>query len=133
MEINWNPSLRQLRAFGFTSLVALPLATALWTRVSVTQVTFAVAAGAILAVVAFLRPVTLRPFVVAINVATWPLVMAVHELVLIAAYFGVIVPVGLFFRLIGRDAMQLKIDRNAATYWQPKKQPAGVRSYFRRW
>jgi hypothetical protein len=60
-------------------------------------------------------------------------VVIVNELVLLAAFCVVIIPVGLLFRLIRRDALQLKVDRNAATYWQPKKQPAGVRSYFRRW
>jgi hypothetical protein len=71
--------------------------------------------------------------VVALNIATWPIVIAVNEIVLLAGFFGVIVPVGLLFRLFGRDALQLKIDRSAASYWQAKKQPAGARSYFRRW
>ena len=47
--------------------------------------------------------------------------------------FSVVVPVGLAFRLFGRDPLQLKMDRHSSTYWQPKKQPRDVRSYFRRW
>ena len=38
-----------------------------------------------------------------------------------------------YFGFFGRDPLQLKIDRDASTYWQPKKQPRDVRSYFRRW
>ena len=133
MEINWKPSIRQLRTFGFTSLLALPLTAGLWTHGSTTAVILAAIAGAAIALIALLRPLSLRPLVVALNIATWPLVTVVHELVLLAAFYGVIVPVGLLFRLIGRDALQLKIDRRAASYWQPKKQPAGARSYFRRW
>ena len=133
MEINWNPSIRQLRTFGLTSLLAMPLAAGLWTCGSVTAVTLAIAVGAAFTAIALSRPQVLRPLLVSIHVATWPLVVIVNELVLLAAFCVVIIPVGLLFRLIRRDALQLKVDRNAATYWQPKKQPAGVRSYFRRW
>ena len=59
--------------------------------------------------------------------------LVIHDLVLSLAFFLVVVPVGLVFRLFGRDPLQLKIDRSAGTYWQPKKQPRDVRSYFRRW
>ena len=133
MEINWNPSLRQLRTFGLTSFAALPLAAALWGHGAPVSVLPAAAAGAALAVAALIRPRVLRPLVVALNIAAWLLAIFVHELVLLAAFCSVIVPVGLLFRLIGRDALQLKIDRTAASYWQPKKQPAGARNYFRRW
>ena len=133
MEINWNPSLRQLRTFGFTSLMTLPLSAGLWTHGSTTPVALAAIVGAALVVIALIRPRVLRPLVVAINVAAWPVVIFVHELVLLVAFCSVIVPVGLLFRLFGRDALQLKIDPSAASYWQPKKRPAGARSYFRRW
>jgi hypothetical protein len=133
MEINWNPSIRQLRSFGCMSFIALPLAAGLWTHGSITAITLAASAGTAFATASLLRPRLLRPLVVALNVLTWPLVLFVNELVLIVAFCGVIVPVGILFRLFRRDALQLKIDRNAASYWQPKKQPADARSYFRRW
>ncbi len=124
MEINWNPSLRQLRTFGLTSFAALPLAAALWGHGATVAVLPAAAVGAALAFAALIRPHVLRPLVVALNIATCPLVIFIHELVLLAAYCVVIVPVALLFRLVGRDALQLKIDRSATSYWQPKKQPA---------
>jgi len=133
MEINWNPTVCQLRTFGLTSLAALPLATALWTRGSLTAIAWATAGGVVLAALALAWPRSLRPILVAINVATWPLVWIINDLVLLLAFYGVMVPLGLIFRLIGRDALQLKIDRNAESYWQPKEPPAGVRGYFRRW
>jgi hypothetical protein len=133
MEINWNPSRRQLRTFGLMSLLALPLATALWTRGSLPAIGYAATIGGALAVVGLVWPRGLRPILVAINVITWPLVLVVRDLVLVVAFYGVIVPVGLVCRLFGRDALQLKIDRHAASYWQEKQQPANVRSYFRRW
>ena len=133
MDINFHPSIRQLRTFGLMSLAALPLGAAIWTHGSWTTVGCAAAAGGVLAAVGLAWPQGLRPILVMLNVITWPLVLIVHDMVLIAAFFGVLVPVGFVFRLFGRDPLQLKLDRRAATYWQPKPRPADVRSYFRRW
>jgi hypothetical protein len=57
--------------------------------------------------------------------------MVVGEVVLAAVYFGIFLPVGLIFRLMKRDALQLKRDPQQATYWQLKKQPSGAASYYR--
>ncbi len=94
---------------------------------------YAAAIGGLLAAIGIAWPRGLRPLLVAINVVTAPLVLLIHDLVLSLAFFVVVVPVGLIFRLFGRDPLQLKIDRGAGTYWQPKKQPRDVRSYFQRW
>ena len=131
--INWHPDNRQVRNFGLASLVALPLAAALWTRGSLPAIAYLAVAGGLLAAMAVAWPRGLRPLVVAINVVTAPLALVIHDLVLSLAFFLVVVPVGLVFRLFGRDPLQLKFDRQASTYWQPKRQPRDVRSYFRRW
>jgi hypothetical protein len=131
--INWHPHDRQVRTFGLTSLVALPIATGLWARASLTAIGIALTVGTLLAVLGLAWPRGLRPLLVAINVVTIPLVLLIHDLALSLAFFVVIVPVGLVFWMFGRDTLQLKIDRNAASYWQPKKQPDSARSYFRRW
>jgi hypothetical protein len=43
----------------------------------------------------------------------------------------VITPVALYFKLIGRDSLERRIDKNVPTYWKPRKQPSGPESYFR--
>ena len=131
--INFHPDNRQVRNFGLASLAALPLAAALWTRGSLPAIAYAAAISGLLAAMGVAWPRGLRPLLVAINIVTAPLALAIHDLVLSLAFFVVIVPVGLVFRLFGRDPLQLKIDRGAGTYWQPKRQPRDVRSYFRRW
>ena len=131
--INWHPDNRQVRTFGLASLPALPLAAALWTRGSPPAIACAAALGGLLTAIAIAWPGGLRPLLVAINVVTAPLALLIHDLVLSLAFFLVVVPVGLLFRLLGRDPLQLKMDRSASTYWQPKQQPRDVRSYFRRW
>ena len=113
IEINWHPNNRQVRNFGLTSLVALPLATALWTRGSLPAMVYAAAVGGLLAAIGIAWPRGLRPLLVAMNVVTAPLALLIHDLVLSLAFFVVVVPVGLVFRLFGRDPLQLKIDRNS--------------------
>ncbi len=131
--INLHPTDRQLRNFGLTSLLALPLTAALWSPGSLAAAAYAAMIGGLLAGVGVVWPRGLRPLLVAINIVTAPLVLLVHDMVLSLAFFLVVVPTGLVFRLIGRDALKLKIDRSAITYWQPKKQPRDARSYFQRW
>ena len=111
----------------------MPLAVALWTRGSLPATVYAAAIGGLLLAMGVAWPRGLRPLLVAVNVVTAPLAVMIHDLVLSLAFFLVIVPVGLVFGLFGRDPLQLKVDRGTATYWQPKKQPRDVRSYFRRW
>ena len=131
--ISWHPNDRQVRNFGLTSLVALPLAAALWTHGSLMATGYAAAVGGLLAAIGIVWPRGLRPLLVATNVVTAPLALVIHDLVLSLAFFVVVVPVGMVCRLFGRDPLQLKIDRSTSTYWQSKKQPRDARSYFRRW
>lgn len=141
VEMNWQPTERQLRQFGWMTLVGLPLAGWLfagkpWPASTATPLQVAVilalgVAGATCAVLAAVRPSLLRtPFLGAMLLAL-PIGMVVSELILIAIYLLVFAPVALAFKLIGRDALDRQLDRTATTYWRPKAQPNGVESYFR--
>lgn len=55
---------------------------------------------------------------------------AASRVVLAAAFFGVVTPIGLVMRLFGRDFLARK-RASKPSYWEPKPAPAGVRSYFR--
>ena len=72
--IGFHPSNRQLRAFALTSLLALPLAAALWTRGSLPTIACAAAIGGLLAAIGIAWPRVLRPLLVAIHIVTAPLV-----------------------------------------------------------
>jgi len=52
---------------------------------------------------------------------------------MLAIYFGVVFPIGMLFRLLGRDALELKKTGRGGTSWRPREQPRGVASYFRQW
>lgn len=75
-------------------------------------------------VVTVVRPALLTPF----NRAWMRLGDLLHRIVspvvLGVMYVVLIVPVGLFMRLIGRDALRLKLSPKAPTYWLAREESA---------
>jgi hypothetical protein len=45
-------------------------------------------------------------------------------------YFLILTPVGLFFKLTGRDILARKFKADSATYWTPHKQNKDPQRYF---
>jgi len=132
VEINWNPSRRELRQFGLLCLVIFG-AMAAWgyfhdgSRLAMRLLAIASIGGGTLAIVA---PQALRPIFVGWMVAAFPIGWTVSHLLLGLIFFGVLTPVGLLMRLFGYDPMERTLDRNAGTYWQEHEQ-AEVKRYFR--
>ena len=46
-------------------------------------------------------------------------------------FYGLMTPLNLVFRLIGRDAMARRMDRGATTYWKAHVPPERVDRYFK--
>lgn len=130
VEINWNPTDRQLRQFGAISVVALPGVAWYW-RGSPAVVVGLAASSVAMAAVGWFRPQALKPLFLGLTIVAIPIGIVVGELAMLSIYFAVFLPIGLAFRFAGRDSLQLKRDPKAATYWQPKPQPTGVASYYR--
>lgn len=76
-------------------------------------------------------PRGIRPVFVTAMAITFPIGLVVSKLLMGLMYFGVFTPVALFFRLIGRDALQRRQDPAQTTYWAVKPAPRNIRSYFR--
>ena len=132
VEINLSPSRRQLFQFGCAAAVVFPAVAWLW---NATPQIIAVLAlvGAALAVCGYFAPSLVKPFYLTLTLLTFPIGLVVSELIMLAIYFGVFLPIGLVFRLMRRDALERKLDRDATSYWQRKKPPRDLSSYFRQW
>lgn len=131
IEINWSPSSRQLRQFGVLCLLAIPLIGWLWSA-SPAVIGMLVGVGGAMATVAWIRPRWLRPVFIGLLIAAAPLSKIFGELSMLLLYFGVFLPIGILFRLLRRDALQLRMNRNQETYWQSKTEPKDLASYYRR-
>ena len=130
IRINWNPTNRQLRQFGVICSVALPAIGWLWGGGPKT-ISGLLAIGCVLAVIGCFFPRALRIPFLSLTVAATPLGLIIGELAMLLIYFGVFLPIGLCFRLLGRDALQLKMGRSQTTYWQARKPAGGPESYYR--
>ena len=129
VELNWTPTDRQLRQFGAISFPVLPLLGWLW-GASALVIGWLAGAGAVLLLVGLAAPRLLRPVYIGLSLLAIPIGLVVGELVLLLIYFGVFLPIGLVFRIIGRDRLGLRPGPEAATHWQRKKQPTGPASYY---
>lgn len=125
-----DPSDRQLRQFGSISMVALPLLAWLWGGSSGVIVALAIT-GVVIASTSLVRPTWVKPLFVGLMLLVAPIGAVVGELAMILIYYGMFVPIGLVFRAAGRDGLNLKLDRQAKSYWTSKKQPSNVAGYYR--
>jgi len=79
------------------------------------------AIGGVLVVLATIAPKVLRPFYWLWMGLAVVLGFFMSRVILTIFFFLVIVPVGLFFKIIGRDALHRKLDRQGSTYWIEKE------------
>jgi hypothetical protein len=77
-----------------------------------------------------IRPPVIRPLFSTMMALTYPIGWVMSHLLLGLFFYGMVLPIGLFFRLIGRDALGRR-KSSKKTYWQPKVMPTDPRSYFR--
>ena len=130
VELNWNPPERQLRQFGIIALLVLPLVGWLW-RGSLPVIAGLAATGGVLALIGVVFPRALKPVFIALMLVTMPIGLVVGELAMLLIYFGVFLPIGLLFKIMGRDSLRLKLNLQAKSYWERKPQPRNPATYFR--
>src|SRR5512140_3864073 len=144
IELNLHPDRRTLRQFGFIALLlfgglgamilwkgrlfgfdlgaaARPTAYALW------------AVGFVSALLSLVAPAANRFLFVGLVVVTAPVGFVLSHVLMAVIFFGVFTPVGLFFRLVGRDPLRRRFDREAATYYVPHRETGDIERYFRQY
>ncbi len=142
IEINWHPKPSALRGFGLAGIVAFGLfAVAAYWRfyplhwvpegASVATAVVLWALAAYCALFAAVYPKALMPLYLALTSLTFPVGFVVGHTIAAIVYYVILTPVGLVFRLIGRDALRRSFDLGAESYWIRRKPPADKRRYFR--
>lgn len=132
-DIPFNPPARTLRQFAGLALVFLDGIGA-WqalVRSHTTLGTVLVALGVAIGLAGLLRPALVRPVFVGSMLLTFPIGWVVSRVILALMFFGMFTPLALLFRLTGRDALRLRRNPGASTYWSNKPSAPDMRSYFR--
>jgi hypothetical protein len=84
----------------------------------------------LLGVVGLFKPAILRPLYLGWMVVTFPIGWIVSKLILATLFYGVFTPLGVCFRIFGRDALCLKLQGETNSYWIPKETPEDPGRYF---
>lgn len=134
LKIDWNPPQRQLSQFGLISLFGFPLIGVLlhykfgapewllWTLIGV---------GAVVFVLSRVDPQMVRPVYVGLMLIATPIGIVISYSLMVLIYYGLFTPVGILFRLIGRDPLNKHPDPNAPSYWHVRGAPRPPASYLR--
>ena len=136
--IDWRPDEKKLKQFGWFALPGLGLIGAVlgwrlgWFAAGEWLVPVILwGTGLLSAILAFVRPRWLLPLYLLLTAISAVIGPVVATVVMGAIFLLVFVPLGLIFRLRGRDELHLKIDPGAITYWENAPPPVPVKRYFR--
>jgi hypothetical protein len=132
-EVPFSPPRATLRWFAVLGALLLAALAGWQWLVHNHGVAAVVLAGAalIVALVGLAVPLALRPIFVGWMVLVFPVNWLVSHLVLACLFYCIFTPVGLFFKLVGRDALTRRLPSDRGSYWVDKPAAADVRSYFR--
>lgn len=134
VTLNLKPTDKQLRDFGDLSLAmcnVLGLALYAFSRLSPKGLAIFCLIG--LGVYALSRLSTrwVKPIYQALMLAAFPIGWVVSHIVMALFFYGVITPVGLLFRLFGRDPLARRFEPQSDSYWLAVQRQRKPQDYFR--
>jgi hypothetical protein len=134
IEINRNPTRRQLNQFGFIWLAFLALFGAI-ARFKLDAPTVGLAlwvAAVVVPVIGWLIPAVMRAVFVGMSYLAWPIGFVVSHVILALVYYLVFTPVGILMRIFRYDPMKRGFDDSLSSYWV-ERDPAAAepKRYFR--
>ena len=146
MKLNLNPDRRLLRQFAWSSLFLFPAIagvlawqydlplrwvlalTGVGVLVAVVELVLAEVLGAFGALLEKLIP---RSLFQLLTLVAFPIGFVLSQVLMALIFYLLFTPIGLFFRLIGRDAMGLKPDPGKTSYWHDRGPARSPASYFK--
>ena len=132
-DIPRNPPAKQLRRFSALLVLALVVLQAWYARALWEQPILWLLCEIVtwFAVAGVFWPRIMRPVFVGWMILVFPLAWLISHVVLAVLFFGVFTPLGLVFRLFGRDPLSLRRREGVDSYWRTKPMREELISYFR--
>ena len=128
------PTARDLKWFGplfllFFGIIGYLLST----RANLPQVAYAVwGASVVIVAIYYAVPSLQRKFYFGWIYAVYPIGYVLSHVIMGIVYYGVVTPIALIMRAMGRDPMTRTLDRKAKTYWvEHRPGDRDPASYFR--
>ena len=133
IEIDWNPKSKQLQNFGKIALamsVIISLLLYLLKGVAIQWLLIIFAFGFMVFIISMISLKLTKMIYLGMILLTMPIGWVVSFILMAAFYFLLLAPLGLFFRLMGRDPLCRKFDPTAKSYWLSRQTPKGLEQYF---
>ena len=137
IDVNWNPSKKELRVFSALLIVFCGIIggvshwkSAPGTTPILVDVTFV---GAVLGAIGCVAPNLIRIVYVVWMALVLPIGIVVSNVLIGLVFFGVVWPTGAIMRWKRGDAFRLKFDKSANSYWIKRSSPSSQRHYFRQY
>ena len=133
IEIDWNPKSKQLQNFGKIALAAtfiISLLLYLLKGVAIQWLLIICAFGLITFITSKISLKLTKLIYLGMILLTMPIGWVVSFILMAAFYYLLLTPLGLIFRLIGRDPLYRKFDPAAKSYWMSRRPPKGLEQYF---
>jgi len=129
------PTPKQLRWFGVIMFVFFSaVAGAVCFKLHARAVAFAlVGVGAVFALLFYAVRALRVPMYLAWMRVFFPVGWLVSNAIVAVIYYLIVTPIGLIMRLVGRDPMRRRFDRNAGTYWVALRRNDALSQYFRQY
>ncbi len=134
IPFNTDPSVKELRNFDrywFPAFVAV-VGLIVWRQTGSLEwaaIPWALAVPSI--ALSFLAPRGMKPIFVVLMYLSYPIGFVISHVMFFVFWVTTITPIGLFMRLIGRDALHRKRDPGAATYWRKREPITDTKRYFK--
>jgi hypothetical protein len=132
-DIPFDPPRATLRQFAGLSLVFFG-GMALWqalvrghTGLAIVLAALALSIGPL----GLARPESVRFIYVGWMVMAFPIGWTVSQVLLAVMFYGLFIPIGLIFKLVGRDPMHRARRPELKSYWEAKATPVDLRRYFK--
>jgi len=133
VEIKWHPNRKELRNFAIVALIASAIISVLLyvlKGIAIQWVLIICATGFVTFLSCFICVKITRIIYLSLILVTFPIGYAVSFVLLAAFYFLLLTPLGLLFRLFGRDPLGRKFDPATDSYWITHHSPESLDRYF---
>jgi len=133
IEINKNPTRRELRWFGVLIAVFFGLlgAMAFWRSHTLDTARVLWTVGVSLGAIYYAIPPLRRWLFLGWMYAAFPIGWTISHIILAVAYYLMFTPIGLLMRLFGRDALQRRFNADCESYWIERETGTDPGRYFK--
>lgn len=135
IDINWQPTRKDLRVFSIACLVVtVGGGLALYLKEGPSNFIYALwAIGPTVALLGLLWPPSVRHLYIGLSLLALPIGLVLGNVLMALTYYLLVTPVGLVFKLIGRDSLHRKLDPSARTHWVERPPTPPAKRYFRQY